>query len=116
MHVIVDLNIHFVSQSNSSPNSSTAQDVSSGKKLFPRITQAAYDKGLAQIVEDELRSACVSAPKLIKAIRINEALGYLDTKNLNSKKLYDMLNVHFGLTFKPHTFAVYRSKIVTDFH
>ena len=116
MHVIVDLNIHFVPQSNSSLNSSRATDFSPEKKLFPRITKAAYEKGVAQIVEDELRSACVSAPKLIKAIRINEALGYLDTKNLSSKKLYDMLNVYFGLTFKPHTFAVYRSKIATDFH
>lgn len=72
--------------------------------LFCRITKAAYDKGVAQEVEDELRSACVSAPKLVKAIRTNEALGYLDTKNLTSKELYDMLNEHFGLPFKVRTF------------
>lgn len=72
--------------------------------LFCRITKAAYDKGVAQEVEDELRSACVSAPKLVKAIRTNEALGYLDTKNLTSKELYDMLNEHFRLPFKVRTF------------
>ena len=72
--------------------------------LFCRITKAAYDKGVAQEVEDELRSACVSAPKLVKAIHTYEALGYLDTKNLSSKQLYDLLNEHFGLPFKVRTF------------
>ena len=84
--------------------------VETSETLFCRITQAAYDKGKAQQVEAELKSACTSAPKLVKAIRTNEALGYLDTKNLSSVELYNLLNKHFGLTFKVRTFQDYRSK------
>lgn len=90
--------------------SSNSRESNSGKSLFCCITQAAYDKGVAQQVEDELRSACKSAPKLIKAIKTNEALGYLDTKNLSSKDLYDLLNEHFGLPFERRNFRFYRSK------
>ena len=78
-------------------------------QLFCRITKAAYDMGVAQKVEDELRSAIVSAPKLLKAIRTNEALGYLDTKNLSSKELFDLLDEHFHLPFKYRQFAAARS-------
>ena len=81
-----------------------------GKRLFCRITQAAYEKGVAQKVDDDLRSACVTAPKLVKALRTNDALGYTDTNNLNSSDLYDMLNEHYGLSFKKHHFTVCRSK------
>lgn len=77
---------------------------------FCRITPHAIDSGHAQEVEDDLRSAAVSAPKLVKAIKTNEALGYLDTKNLPSTDLYDMLNRHFGLKFKLRTFQDYRSR------
>ena len=79
------------------------------KELFCRITKAAFDRGVAQDVEDELRSAAVSAPKLVKAIRTNEALGYLDTKNMSSKELFDMLDAHFHLPFKYRQFAAARS-------
>ena len=101
------------------PNSGSKRDqakceditpVETSETLFCRITQAAYDKGKAQQVEDELQSACVSAPKLVKAIRTNEALGYLDTQNLSSVELYNLLNEHFGLTFKQRNFDTYRSK------
>ena len=94
-----------------SPTSSleSAPDVGS-EHLFCRITKAAYDQGKAQKVELELRSACVSAPKLIKAIRFYEALGYLDTQNLSSVTLYELLNEHFGLPFKQRNFNNYRSK------
>lgn len=94
-----------------SPSSSleSAPDVGS-EHLFCRITKAAYDQGKAQQVELELLSACVSAPKLIKAIRTNEALGYLDTQNLSSVTLYELLNEHFGLPFKQRNFNNYRSK------
>ena len=78
--------------------------------LFCRITQHAIDDNKAQAVEDDLRKACVSAPTLVKAVRINEALDYLDTQYLTSEELYKLLNEHFGLKFKPHTFSVYRSK------
>lgn len=78
--------------------------------FFCRITQHTIDTGHARDVEDELRSACVSAPKLVKAIRRNEALGYLDTQNLSSTELYNLLNEHFGLTFKVRTFQRNRSR------
>lgn len=91
-------------------SSSSAPDVRSEKSLFCRITKAAYEKGVAQQVDDELRSATVSAPKLIKAINLNEALGYLDTKDLFSTDLYDMLNEHYHLPFKLRTFQDNRGK------
>ena len=107
------------SASNSGQSSSPASDVSSKSRspltphrspLFPRITKAAYDAGKAESVEADLRSASVSAPKLIKAIRLNERLGYLDTQNLTSTELYDLLNDHFHLSFKLRTFQDHRSK------
>ena len=78
--------------------------------LFCRITKEAYVKGVAQRVEDELSSACVSAPKLVKALKTNDSLGYTDTQNLYSSDLYDMLDEHYGLPFKKHAFSVARSK------
>lgn len=94
------------------PSSSVSSECHSdnSRSFFCRITKAAYDAGKAPVVEDELRSACVSAPKLVKAIRTNEALGYLDTQNLSSVELYNLLNEHFGLTFKLRNFDTYRSK------
>ena len=102
--------VHYTAEK-PSPTSSleSAPDLGS-EHLFGRITKAAYDQGKAQMVELELRSACVSAPKLIKAIRFYEALGYLDTKNLSSVTLYELLNEHFGLPFKQRNFTNYSSK------
>lgn len=78
--------------------------------LFCRITREAYEQHKEQNVEDELRSACTGAPKLIRVIRTNEALGYLDTANLSAKELYDLLNEHFGLSFGLRTFQLARSQ------
>jgi len=78
--------------------------------LFRCITQSAIESGHAGQVEKELLSACVSAPKLMAAIRTNEALGYLDTKNLSSQALYNELNRHFALRFKYRQFAAARNK------
>lgn len=78
--------------------------------FFCRITKQAIETGHAQVVEDELRSAAVSAPKLVKAIRTNEALGYLDTQNLSSVELYNLLNEHYNLPFKVRVFQTYRTK------
>ena len=86
------------------------QEQEPAKGLFCRITKAAYEKGVAQQVEDDIRSACVSAPKLVKTLKTNDALGYTDTKNLNSTDLYDLLDEHYGLPFKRHAFSVARSK------
>ena len=79
-------------------------------EYFCRITEAAISAGKAQQIDNELRSAAVSAPKLIKAIRTNEALGYLDTKNLSSTELYNLLNEHYDLPFKYRQFAQERNK------
>ena len=79
-------------------------------EYFCRITEAAISAGKAQQIDNELRSAAVSAPKLIKAIRTNEALGYLDTKNLSSTELYNLLNEHYELPFKYRQFAQERNK------
>jgi len=99
---------YFGSQDSSSD--APEKEPTTEKNLFCCITEEAYRQGKAQAVENELRSARTSAPKLIKAIRTNEALGYLDTKNLSSKELYNLLNEHFGLSFKLRTFQDYRSK------
>ena len=90
--------------------STNSKAADSDKKLFPRITKHAYELGKAQEVDDELCAASVSAPKLVKAIRTNEALGYLDTQNLSSTDLYNLLNIHYDLKFQIRTFQKYRSK------
>ena len=77
------------------------------REFFCCITREAIEAGKAQQVENELRSATISAPKLVQCIRTNEALGYLDTKNLSSQALYDLLNDHFGLEYKYPNFAKY---------
>ena len=104
LHVSIDLNVRFVQE--------TCSEVTSlsSTSHFPCITQSAIDRGVARQVEDELRSACTSAPNLIKTIRINEALGYLDTKNLCTQALYNILNEYFKLPFKIRTFQDKRSK------
>ena len=91
-------------------SSSVSPESNSGNSLFCRITKAAYEKGVAQNVEDDLRSACVSAPKLVKKVKLNEALGYLDTEDLPSTDLYDLLNEHYHLPFKIRTFQDNRGK------
>ena len=110
------VNFYENNASNSKKEQAVCEDITPiqeekpAQGLFCRITKAAYDKGVAQRVDDELRSSCVSAPKLVKALKTNDALGYTDTNNLNSSDLYDMLNEHYGLPFKKHQFTVCRSK------
>ena len=107
------INFYENNNSNAKKEQANVEDITPvemSDKLFCRITNHAYEKGKAQQVEDELRSACISAPKLVKTIRTNEALGYLDTQNLKSSDLFDMLNEHFHLPFKLRTFQDSRSK------
>lgn len=87
-----------------------ANDKMRQRSLFCRITEEAYEKGHAKAVEEELRRACISAPKLIAVIRTNEALGYLNTQNLSSAELHKLLDEHFHLPFQKHNFTKYRSK------
>lgn len=76
---------------------------------FALLTAQCIQEGKTQAVESELRSAASgSAQKLMQCIRTNEALGYLDTKNMSSQALYDELNAYFGLKYKYQNFAKYR--------
>ena len=105
------INFYEDNNSNAKKEQANVEDITpveTSETLFCRITQAAYDKGKAQQVEAELKSACTSAPKLVKAIRTNEALGYLDTKNMSSQALYDALNDYFGLDYSVRNFTKYR--------
>ena len=96
--MVIDLYVHLVSD----------EPKTEKPALFCRITPQAYSEGRAQFVEDELRLASIHAPSLIKAIRTNEALGYLDTQNLQTTALFDLLNAHFHLPYKYSNFAKYR--------
>ncbi len=78
---------------------------------FALLTAQCIQEGKAEAVEAELRSAANgSAAKLVAAIRTNEALGYLDTKNMSSTELYNVLNRHFGLRYKLRNFTRYREQ------
>jgi hypothetical protein len=81
------------------------------EKHFSLLTAQCIKEGKAQAVEAELRSAAKgSAQKLMHCIRTNEALGYLDTKNMSTQALYDALNAYFGLKYGYPNFAKYRRK------
>ena len=78
---------------------------------FALLTAQCIQEGKAEAVEAELRSAANgSAAKLVAAIRTNEALGYLDTKNMSSQALYDALNAYFGLRYSVRNFTMARNK------
>ena len=104
------INNNFYGQEQKVETAEEKQKPVNNEDFFCRITQHAIDSGHAQEVEDALRSAAVSAPKLVKAIKTNEALGYLDTQNLTSQALYDMLNEHFGLKFGVRNFTIARNR------
>lgn len=94
--------------------SSVSSECHSDTHFFSRITPQAYAEHHAQSVENELRLASIHAPSLVKAIRTNEALGYLDTSNLASSVLFNLLNDHFHLPFKQRNFTRYRNKRSTN--
>ena len=78
---------------------------------FALLTAQCIKEGKTQAVEAELRSAASgSAQKLMQCIRTNEALGYIDTKNLSSQALYDALNAYFGLKYSVRNFTIARNK------
>ena len=108
--VTINNNNYYQSVNNDANEAKAEQEPVNNEDFFCRITKHAIDSGHAQEVEDELRSAAVSAPKLVKAIKTNEALGYLDTQNLTSQALYDMLNEHFGLKFGVRNFTIARNR------
>jgi len=86
-----------------------AKEQAQAEGWFGLLTAQCIQEGKAEAVEAELRSAANgSAAKLIAAIRTNEALGYLDTKNMSSQALYDALNAYFGLRYSVRNFTKYR--------
>jgi hypothetical protein len=92
------------------PESAT-EDIEPVDTSFSLLTDQCRKEGKAQAVEAELRSAAnASAAKLVAAIRTNEALGYLDTKNMSSRALYDALNDRFGLKYSVRNFTMARNK------
>ena len=79
------------------------------EQQFALLTAQCIKEGKTQAVEAELRSAASgSAQKMMQCIRTNEALGYIDTKNLSSQALYDALNARFGLKYSVRNFTKYR--------
>ena len=87
------------------------EDIEPVDTSFSLLTDQCRKEGKAQAVEAELRSAANgSAAKLVAAIRTNEALGYLDTKNMSSRALYDALNDRFGLKYSVRNFTMARNK------
>ena len=89
------------------PHGGQNEDVE--EQHFSLLTAQCISEGKVHAVEAELRSAASgSAQKLMQCIRTNEALGYIDTKNLSSQALYDALNDYFGLKYKYQNFAKYR--------
>lgn len=98
--------------STAAPTPEAAHEPSPDDAFFCCITQEAIRTGKAQQVENELSGAAKStAPKLIAALRTNEALGYVDTKNLTSAELYAMLNRHFGLKYSQRQFTRARNQM-----
>lgn len=98
--------------STAAPTPEPAHEPSPDDAFFCCITQEAIRTGKAQQVENELSGAAKStAPKLIAALRTNEALGYVDTKNLSSAELYAMLNRHFGLKYSQRQFTRARNQM-----
>ncbi len=87
------------------------EDIEPVDTSFSLLTDQCRKEGKAQAVEAELRSAAnASAAKLVATIRTNEALGYLDTKNMSSRALYDALNDRFGLKYSVRNFTMARNK------
>ena len=109
-----DNTIIIISSRTEKESSSVASECHSDTHLFSRITPQAYAEGRAQSVDDELRLASIHAPSLIKAIRTNEALGDLDTTNLQSSELYHLLDDHYHLQFKQRNFTKYRNRCSTN--
>lgn len=113
----MDLNIRITPESVTlTPSGVPASNVQCGgssanpSPLFSRITPSAHAAGAAQSLEAELCSvAQASAKKLMETIRFYEHLDYLDTKNLNTEQLYNLLNDHFHLSFKPRCLRKYRN-------
>lgn len=80
---------------------------------FPLLTEQCYREHKEDTVIAELRAVCQgTAIGLWKAIRTNEALGYIiPTENLSAEKIYDYFTEYFGkLPYKKRNFREARNK------
>ena len=92
-------------------NADRVQTEDAEEQHFALLTAQCIQEGKTQAVEAELRSAASgSAQKLMQCIRTNEALGYINTKNLSSQALYDAMNDYFGLKYSVRNFTIARNK------
>ena len=82
-------------------------------EFFPLLTDQCRKENKCQAVEDELRNACMAtAIELCKTISINEALGYLPTRDWMATRIYRAFCNHFGqLPYNERNFREARNKI-----
>ena len=92
----------------------TPQEATSNTKpaVFEFITEQCRKEGKVEAVEAELRAAAKgTAVAMWKTIRINEALGYLSTKDVAASKIYKALTAYFGdLPYNERNFRDARNK------
>ena len=90
----------------------TQQPTTHKPTSFPLLTDQCRKENKVEIVEAELRAACQgTAVALWKAIRTNEALGYLTTQNMAASKIYHAFTQYFGeLPYNERNFRDARNK------
>lgn len=79
---------------------------------FPLLTEQCRKEGKVHAVENELRTACQgTAIGLWRAIRANEALGYIAARHLDSRDVYNAFSRYFGeLPYKERNFRKARNE------
>ncbi len=79
---------------------------------FPLLTERCRKEGKVHAVEAELRTACQgTAIGLWRAIRTNEALGYIAARHLDSRDVYNAFSRYFGeLPYKERNFRKARNE------
>lgn len=79
---------------------------------FTLLTDQCRKEGKAEAIQSELRAACqYSATALWKTIHINEALGYLATRDMSASKIFRAFSDYFGeLPYNERNFRDARHK------
>ena len=82
-------------------------------EFFPLLTDQCRKENKCEAVEAELSNACKStATDLCKTISVNEALGYLPTRDWMATRIYRAFCNHFGqLPYNERNFREARNKI-----
>ncbi len=94
------------------PECEDIEPVEEEKDCFPLLTEQCRKEGKVHAVENELRTACKgTAIGLWRAIRANEALGYIAAKHLDSRDVYNAFSAYFGdLPYKERNFRKARNE------